>query len=244
MVKKFASGSKPNKKTSKRRQTSAGVESTSAQPSLQQTAARPGFFSWARFSCGEIIPGLTINGKPAPYPVMNERAVRATAGRMLITAVAAFSQAFFLQNFLLLKIVTPIFFIDFTLRVLTGLTPLSPFGSLGTFLVRHQTPEWAGAMQKRFAWSIGIGVALLMTIITNMNITGALPLSFCVLCIVLMWLETALGVCVGCYMYQWLVRRKILKTAEFAPACAGGVCDPAAPVRVGRTKGSTLENAC
>jgi hypothetical protein len=28
---------------------------------------------------GTIIPGLKINGKPAPYPVLNERAIRATA---------------------------------------------------------------------------------------------------------------------------------------------------------------------
>ena len=191
----------------------------------QSSAQRPAFFSSARFRFGKIIPGLMINGRPAPYPVMNERAVRATAGLMLITATAAFAQAFFLKNFLPLKIVTPIFFIDFTLRVLTGLTPLSPFGLLGSYLVRHQKPEWAGATQKRFAWSIGIGVALLMTLITNMNITGVVPLTFCLMCMTLMWLETALGVCVGCHIYQWLVRRQVLKATEFPPVCAGGVCD-------------------
>jgi hypothetical protein len=44
----------------------------------------------SRFQCGEVIPGLKINGKPAPYPVMNERAVRATAGLMLIATTVAF----------------------------------------------------------------------------------------------------------------------------------------------------------
>jgi hypothetical protein len=203
------------------------LEAESARPRPQRPVGRPGFFSWARFRCGETIPDLTINGRPAPYPVMNERAVRATAGLMLIATSVAFSQAFFQGNFLPLKIITPILFIDFTIRVLTGLTPLSPFGVLGTFLVRHQKPEWAGATQKRFAWSIGIGVALLMTVITNMNITGALPLTFCVICMSLMWLETALGVCVGCQIYQWLARRRMLETTEYPPACAGGVCDQA-----------------
>lgn len=179
-----------------------------------------------RFRCGQVIPGLEIHGQPAPYPVVNERAVRATAGLMLVAATFAFSQAFFLHNFLPLKIITPLFFLDFTLRVFTGLTPFSPFGLLGTLLVRNQRPEWAAATQKRFAWSIGIGVALLMTVITNMNITGAVPLTFCVMCMALMWMEAALGLCVGCAIYKWLVRRGWLHAPEYAPACGGGVCDP------------------
>jgi hypothetical protein len=128
---------------------------------------------------------------------------------------------------LLLKIITPVRCVDFTIRVLTGLTPYSPFGVLGTLLVRNQKPEWVGAAQKQFAWSIGIAVALMMTFITNLNITGALPLTFCMICMALMWMETALGLCVGCQIYQWLVRRRILKTTEFPPVCAGGLCDQA-----------------
>jgi len=193
------------------------------QPSQAMREESPVLSS--RFGCGKIISGLTINGRPAPYPVLNERAVRATAGLLLIATAVAFSLAFFLKDFLPLKIITPVLFVDFTLRVLTGLTPFSPFGVLGTFLVRNQTPEWVGTAQKRFAWSIGIAVALLMTFITNMNITGALPLTFCMICMALMWMEAALGVCVGCQIYRWLARRNLLKAAEFPPACAGAVCD-------------------
>lgn len=226
----FTGDGKQNQRAYQSRQTpEAGrVEPKSARPSSHKPSGRSGFISGTRFSCGETIPNLKINGRPAPYPVMNERAVRATAGLMLIATAVAFSQAFFQGNFLPLKIITPILFIDFSLRVMTGLTPFSPFGLMGTFLVRNQKPEWAGATQKRFAWSIGIGVALLMTFITNMNITGALPLTFCVICMSLMWLETALGVCVGCQIYQWLARRRILETTEYPPACAGGVCDQTA----------------
>lgn len=176
--------------------------------------------------CGQIIPGLTIDGRPAPYPVMNERAVRATAGLLLIATAVAFSQAYFLGNFMPLKIITPVLFIDFAIRVLTGLAPLSPFGVLGSLLVRNQKPEWVGAMQKKFAWSLGTGVALLMTVITNMNITGALPLTFCTICMALMWMEAALGVCVGCWMFQWLVRKRVLEAPECPPPCPGGACDP------------------
>jgi hypothetical protein len=175
--------------------------------------------------CGEIIPDLKINGHPAPYPVVNERAVRATAGLMLIAAVVAFSLAYFMNYFLPLKIITPIFLVDFTARVFTGVDRFSPFGMLGTMLVRNQKPEWVGAAQKRFAWTIGIAVALFMTVITNMNITGVLPLSFCMMCISLMWMEATLGVCVGCVIYKWFVKHGVMKSPEYYPACPGGVCD-------------------
>lgn len=175
--------------------------------------------------CGEIIPDLAINGNLAPYPVVNERAVRATAGLMLIVAVMAFSLAYFMSYFVPLKIVTPVFLADFIIRVFTGVSRFSPFGMLGTMLVRNQKPEWVGAAQKRFAWSIGIAVALFMTIITNMNITGALPLSLCVMCISLMWMEATLGVCVGCVIYKWFVKHGVMKSPEYYPACPGGVCD-------------------
>jgi len=175
-------------------------------------------------SFGQIINGLTIDGRPAPYPVVNERAVRATAGLMLVTATIAVMLAFFNQMFLPLKVVTTLFFLDFTVRVFTGLTPLSPFGLLGTLLVRNQKPEWVGATQKRFAWSLGIIMAFSMMIITNLNIRTALPTSICTVCIALMWMETALGYCVGCKIYSLFTRNGWIKPTQHAPACPGGVC--------------------
>jgi hypothetical protein len=71
---------------------------------------------------------------------------------MLIAVVVAFTFAFFDKNFLPLKIVVPLFLYDFAVRQFTGLTPLSPFGVLGTLLVKNQKPEWVGGTQKRFAW--------------------------------------------------------------------------------------------
>lgn len=176
-------------------------------------------------SFGQVFNGLTIGGKPAPYPVVNERAVRAAAGLMLVVATIAVMLAFFNQMFLPLKIVTTLFFFDFSLRVFTGMTPLSPFGLLGTLLVRNQKPEWVGATQKRFAWIIGIVMALSMMIITNLDIRNALPTSICMICITLMWMETALGMCVGCKIYSLFVHKGWIKTPQHMPACPGGVCE-------------------
>ena len=177
------------------------------------------------FSFGQVIPGLSIHGRPAPYPVMNERAVRAAAGLMLIAAAVAFSLALFEKIYLPIRIITVVFLFDFAARVVAGLTPFSPFGVLGTLLVRKQEPEWSGAIQKRFAWTLGLLMALSMSIITNLNIRGTLPMTMCLICMALMWMEAALGICVGCKMYNWLVKAKIFKAPEHAPACAGDACN-------------------
>ena len=83
--------------------------------------------------------------------MVNERAVRATAGLTLIAAAIAFLSAYLIQEYTPIKVITTLFFFDFSIRMFTGLTPLSPFGVLGTLLVINQRPEYVGAVQKRFA---------------------------------------------------------------------------------------------
>ena len=65
------------------------------------------------FTYGKTIPGLVIHGKPAPYPVLNERAIRAGAGMMFALGLFAFFQAFYLREFLFIQIFVFIFFVDF-----------------------------------------------------------------------------------------------------------------------------------
>ena len=191
---------------------------------MSDSISKSRFRDPATFSFGQVIPGLVLHGHPAPYPVMNERAVRASAGLMLIAATVAFSLAFFVQYYLPIKIITIVFSYEFAARLLTGLSPLSLFGVLGSFLVRKQEPEWSGAIQKRFAWSLGLVMALSMSIITNLDIRGALPMTVCIICMSLMWMESALGICVGCKIYSWLVKSRMVKAPEHAPACAGDAC--------------------
>jgi hypothetical protein len=65
-----------------------------------------------------------------------------------------------------------------------------------------------------------------MTIITN----GAferpyLPRTLCLICLVLMWMEAAIGLCLGCEIHGLVVRRGwATKDPEFE-ICANGVCD-------------------
>ena len=68
-------------------------------------------------------------------------------------------------------------------------------------------PEWVPASPKRFAWSLGLGMALAMTVITNSGIRGYLPRTMCLICLTLMWLESALGLCLGCKVHGLIARR-------------------------------------
>ena len=176
------------------------------------------------FKPGKIIPGLEINGKPAPYPVLNERAVRAGAGIMFVLGASAFALALLDQNFALLKVVVVLFFIDFFTKVILG-PKFSLVSNIAQFVVRKQKPEYVGAIQKRFAWSIGLFMASLMIVLLYvLDVRGAINLFVCLICLTFMWLETSFGICVGCKIYYSLVRWGVLKEPEFPPACPGGAC--------------------
>jgi hypothetical protein len=63
-----------------------------------------------------------------------------------------------------------------------------------------------------------------MTYITNSGIRGTLPRTLCLICMTLMWMESALGLCLGCQVYAWLVRRGWIERDAEIEVCAGGVC--------------------
>ncbi|TVR49895.1 MAG: DUF4395 domain-containing protein [Puniceicoccaceae bacterium] len=178
-----------------------------------------------RITFGETIPGLQIDGKDAPYPVLNERDARAAAGLMLVAGTIAFVPAFLLGNRAILSLVVVIFFVEFAVRVF--LSPrLAPFYALGRFVVSRQRPDYSGAAQKRFAWSLGLGLtAVMMVVLFILGMTGPVPLTICGVCLLLLWLETSFGICIGCLMYQGLIGAGIVRRPEIMPACPGGACD-------------------
>jgi hypothetical protein len=179
---------------------------------------------WGFFQYGRVIPGLMIHGKPAPYPVLNERAIRAGAGLMFLGGMFAFFQAFYLAEFLYLQIFVSLFFFDFLMKVVIG-TRFSPISQVANLIVRKQTPEYVGAIQKRFAWAIGLVLAGTMLVLLFMfEVRGPINLAICSLCLTFMFMETAFGICVGCKIYQWLLNQGIIPTPEHRPACAGNVC--------------------
>jgi hypothetical protein len=172
---------------------------------------------------GEQVPGLTVDGMPVRAGVFNEHEVRAAAGLMLALGSLAFCYAYFAKVYPPIQTVTAFFFVEFLIRVVVGLDR-SPLGLAARWLTRRQAPLWVSARPKRFAWSLGLVMALAMTVITNLGIRGALPLTICLICLTLMWLETALGLCVGCEIHGLMLRRGWLVRSAEVEICSHGAC--------------------
>lgn len=177
---------------------------------------------WNAF--GHRFHDLWIDGRRADYEVMNERAVRAAAGLMMISAAITFALAFFEQRYLPIRVFTLLATADFAIQLCTGLSAFNPFGVLGSWLVRKQQPEWVGAVQKRFAWGLGLIMAATVAFLVNTGQNGAFSATLCMLCISFMWMEASLGVCLGCKLYDGLARLGMVTQPKNKPACPGGVC--------------------
>lgn len=164
---------------------------------------------------------LSAFGEARPeYPVrvLNERAVRAGAGLLFVLAFYGFMHAWLLGDFRPTRWFVMVFVADMALRVLVN-PRWAPSLIIGQWIVRHQTPEWVGAAQKRFAWGIGLALGLVMIWLMVLNRSmGPLNVLICGTCLLLMWCEAAFGICLGCKLFNLFSRQP-------AQLCPGGVCD-------------------
>ncbi len=62
-------------------------------------------------------------------------------------------------NFIIFKYSVTAFLTDMVIRVFIN-PEFSPFLILGRLIVRNQVPEYVGAPQKKFAWIIGVVLAV------------------------------------------------------------------------------------
>lgn len=155
--------------------------------------------------------------------LVNENEVRAAAGLTMVIGAVAFSFAYFDKQYVPLQAAASLFFVDFLVRVTVGLR-YSPIGLLARAMVLARPADWVSAQPKRFAWTLGLLMALAMTVITNVGIRGWLPRTMCLICLTLMWMESALGLCVGCKLHGLLSRRGW--TAPGLELCTDGTCEP------------------
>jgi hypothetical protein len=172
---------------------------------------------------GETVVGLAVDGRPILAGVYNEHQVRAAAGVTLVLGALAFVYAYFAKQYVPIQVVTVFFFVEFLVRVTAGLR-YSPVGGLANVLAARQPPHWVSAKPKRFAWTLGLVMSLAMAVITNTGIRGPLPLTICLICMTLMWLEAVLGLCLGCEIYGLLVRRGWVAPDPAIEVCSGGAC--------------------
>ncbi|MBF0432623.1 MAG: DUF4395 domain-containing protein [Fibrobacteria bacterium] len=175
---------------------------------------------------GEDVEGYDI-------PVLNEREIRASAGILFMAAFMSLIMIIFKQNFLVIKYFIIAFLFDFIIRVFIN-PKYAPTLIIGRLIVRNQTPEYVGAAQKKFAWTIGIvmaAVMFIMFIIVNSYsiITGLI----CLICLIFLSFESAFGICLGCLFYKWFYKKK-------AQYCPGEVCDVKNKHEIQKTSGVQL----
>jgi uncharacterized protein DUF4395 len=173
---------------------------------------------------GQRISGLAVDGKELHAAVFNENEVRAAAGLTMVIGAAAFANAYFAKDYVPLQVASTFFFVEFLIRVTAGLH-FSPTGVLARAMTRSQPPEWVSAKPKRFAWTLGLAMAFSMMVITNSGIRGTLPRTICVICLTLMWLESVLGLCLGCKLHGLLVARGWTARDPDFEVCAHGACE-------------------
>jgi hypothetical protein len=160
--------------------------------------------------------------------VFNENEVRAAAGLTMVIGAVAFSYAYFARQYVPLQVAASLFFADFLIRITLGLRS-SPTGAVARLMTLGRAAEWVSAKPKRFAWTLGVVMSFAMTIITNSGIRGPLPRTMCLICLTLMWMESALGLCLGCKIYGLLVRRGWARENPEHQVCADGSCEVSAP---------------
>jgi hypothetical protein len=187
----------------------------------------------AKFMNGILGFGEQIDGYPVR--VLNERTVRAGAGIVFFFAIVSFMNAWLTGNFQPTRVFVVAFLVDFTIRIFIN-PRYAPSLVLGQWFVRKQQPEYVGAPQKRFAWAIGFVLALTMLyLVVINNVIGPINLIVCAACLVLLFFETAFGICIGCRVYN-------LFNKEQAQLCPGGVCEvsPAPGSGVNLAQGAVL----
>jgi len=150
--------------------------------------------------------------------VLNEREVRAGAGILFALALPIFLVSCINMDFYATKIFITLFMIDFFVRVCIN-PKFAPSLIVARFFVGNQKPEYVWAPQKRFAWGIGLGLSVIMFIMMwLLNLFTPLNMLLCVLCLILLFFESAFWICIGCNLYNTFSKKK-------AELCPGWVCE-------------------
>ena len=170
---------------------------------------------------GEFVDGIS-------YKVLNEREVRASAGIMFIMGLVAVVAGLFFDNYKPIPYVSGFMMFSFFISVFLN-PKFAPSNMIARLIVSKQDPIYIGAVQKRFAWSLGLAissVAFFMSIpLQNDPSMFESVCMLCLICMLLMFIETAFGICVGCQIYFLALKMKLMKQPDVKPNCMGNSCE-------------------
>ncbi|MHB9033408.1 MAG: DUF4395 domain-containing protein [Anaerolineae bacterium] len=170
---------------------------------------------------GETVEGYNI-------PVLNEREIRASAGILFILMFFSWMLVIFKESYFMIKLFNTIFLTDFLIRLLVS-PKYSPSLIIGRLIVGGQTPEYVGAAQKKFAWTIGLVLAtIIFLLLVVMNSTSFITGIICQICLIFLFFEAVFGICLGCKFYPVFHKEK-------TQYCPGDICDVKAKQEIQKT---------
>ena len=149
--------------------------------------------------------------------VLNEREARAGAGILFLIGLLSLVNAVALGHIIVTKVFISFFTLDFMMRVVQP--RYSPSLLLGRFFVQNQRPEYVGATQKRFAWGIGLMLAVPMFYLLVIHFQpNPIKVLVCIICLALLFFEAAFSICLGCKIYGIFKKDPVTH-------CPGGICE-------------------
>lgn len=170
--------------------------------------------------------GEYIEGKS--FKVLDERIMRGSAGIMLFIGSIASINGFILQRYFVIPYIAGFLVLNFIIGILIN-PKFSPTVFVSKIFVRKQSPLPIGAIQKKFAWSLGLVLSVTIFVLSLFLVEDPSyfePVCFlCLICLLLLFLETAFGICVGCKLYYVALALKLLKKPEEKPNCMGDSCE-------------------
>lgn len=169
--------------------------------------------------------GSTAQSK---YWFVNETQVRLGAWIMVTIWLIIFLTTALTKQYIIGLVGVSVFWLDFLLKVINP--HYSLFGILAWWWVKKKEVVRVGAIQKRFAWtmwlvmaSIVLGLFLFHIISAKQGaITPVVPI-LCITCLVLMRCEAHLGLCVGCKIFAWLLKKEYITNPD-AQTCPDWSC--------------------
>ncbi len=162
------------------------------------------------------------------YLTLNERTMRASAGIMLLLGTIASINGFILNKYEIIPYISGFLMLNFIIGITIN-PKLSPTVFIGWLFVRKQSPLPIGAIQKKFAWSLGLALSSVIFILSLYlvnDVTYFDPVCLlCIGCLFLLFFETVFGICIGCKLYYLFIYLKIFKEPEVKPNCMGDSCE-------------------
>jgi hypothetical protein len=164
------------------------------------------------------------------FRVVDERVMRLNALFILMLAVTAFINGFELNNYAALPFIIGVIWVNFIVGIFINLN-YSPTVKLANLILGSDITKPIGAIQKKFAWSLGLALSSVI-----LGLTFFLPSHpelfntvcvLCLICIAIIFLEVAFKICLGCELYFLAIKLKLIKEPEpeDRPNCMGDSCE-------------------